>query len=179
MSRLNLFHFCTTIALACALVLPAAISLADTYRWIDKNGVEGFADSLQKVPPEYRDSAKRVEKGGKVTPGPLQVVPSPHPAPMSPTVNPEAEYQQWRDRLRGARAELEDLKTQREQAQKEYETSRAEFYVRSFGNPEADARYRARIAELDEQISQKEEEINTTIPDEARRAGIPPGILNQ
>jgi hypothetical protein len=56
---------------------------------------------------------------------------------------------------------------------------RGEGYGRLFSDSASDAKYRTRLAELDQQISQKEQELNTTIPDEARKAGIPPGVLNQ
>jgi uncharacterized protein YciW len=88
-------------------------------------------------------------------------------------------YAAWRDRMRQARADLEQLKMEREATQKDYDRLRAELYARAFGDPEADAKYRARLAELDEQISQKEYELTTTIPDEARQAGVPPGVLDQ
>jgi Spy/CpxP family protein refolding chaperone len=179
-------RFLTNFAIASNLVvllaLAAVPSLAETYRWTDKDGNVGYADSLQKVPSKYREAAKRVDKespAGSSTKS-FQVVPSP---PQSNVGTPSGSTGEsdaaWRDRMREARAELQQLKTQREAAQKDYDRQRAEYYVRAFGDPQADARYRARLAELDEQISQKEYELTTTIPDEARKAGIPPGVLRQ
>ena len=162
-------------------VLATAVCLADTYRWTDKNGNVGFADSLQQVPQQYRESAKRLDSssGGPST-KPLQVVPSlPQSNAGAPATDSEDTYATWRDRVRAARSDLEQLKTQREAAQKEYDTLRGEGYGRLFSDPAADAKYRARLAELDQQISQKEQELNTTLPDEARKAGVPPGVLNQ
>jgi hypothetical protein len=170
-----------TTAATVVAVFATAVCLADTYRWTDKNGNVGFADSLQKVPQQYRESAKRLDgKSGGPSTKPLQIVPSlPQPDAGVPPADAEDTYATWRDRVREARSELEALKTQREVAQKEYDTLRAELYVRSFTDPELDAKYRTRLAELDQQISQKEKELNTTLPDEARKAGIPPGVLNQ
>ena len=179
-------RFLTNFAIASNLVVLLAFgavpSLAETYRWTDKDGNVGYADSLQKVPSQYRETAKRVDKqspAGSST-KPFQIVPSP-PQSYSepPSVDTGESEAVWRDRMREARAELQQLKTQREAAQKDYDRLRAELYVRSFGDPKADAKYRARLAELDQQISQKEYELTTTIPDEARKAGIPPGVLNQ
>jgi hypothetical protein len=175
--------FLTKVATAASViaVFATAVCLADTYRWTDTNGNVGFADSLQQVPQQYRDSAKRLDsKSGGSSTKPLQIVPSlPQSDPGAPSIDSEDTYAMWRDRVRQARSDLDTLKTQREVAQKEYDTLRAELYVRSFTDPAADARYRARLAELDQQISQKEQELNTTIPDEARKAGIPPGVLTQ
>ena len=170
--------------LAClGLLLSNRPATADTFKWIDKNGNIGYADSLQKVPPEFRESAKRLDgtKPGAASPAkPFQIVPSiPQSGPDVPSVKAEEAYGLWQERVREARSELQQLKVQRESAQKEYETLRAEFYVRSFADPEADAKYRAKLADLDEQINKKEYELSVTIPDEARRAGIPPGVLSQ
>ena len=81
--------------------------------------------------------------------------------------------------MREARADLEELRSQRERAQKDYELLRGAGYGKIFADPEADIKHRTRLAELDEQISKKEYELTTTIPDDARKAGIPPGVLNQ
>ena len=166
---------------ACLALLPPDPASAETYQWTDKNGTVGFADSLEKVPPQYRDSAKRLEetKGSTKT---FQRVPTPpgldNTMPSAPTDQDDL-YATWRQRLSAARAELEELKKQRHVVQKEYDTLRAEFYVRSFADPEKDAKLRAKLAELDETIRKKETDITTSIPDEARRAGVPSSVLSQ
>ena len=178
-------RFCATIAIASSLLVLVAFaaipSLAETYRWTDKDGTVGYADSLQQIPPQYRESAKRVDKDSPTgSTKPFQVVPStPQSNVGTPSASTAENYAVWRDRMREARSDLEQLKTQREATQKQYDTLRGEGYGRLFSDPGPDAKYRARLSELDQQISQKEEELNTTLPDEARKAGIPPGVLNQ
>jgi len=178
-------RFFSNTAIASSLVVLVAFaavpSLAETFRWTDKDGNVGYADSLQKIPPQYRESAKRVDKNSPTgSTKPFQVVPSsPQSNGGTPSASTAENYAVWRDRMREARSELEQLKTQREATQKQYDTLRGEGYGRLFSDPGPDAKYRARLSELDQQISQKEEELNTTLPDEARKAGIPPGVLNQ
>lgn len=166
---------------ACLLLLQPYPTSAETYQWTDKDGTVGFADSLEKVPPQYRQSAKRLEETKESTKS-FQRVPAPpgrdNTMPSAPTDQGEP-YVVWRQRMTAARAELEELKRQRQTVQKEYDTLRAEFYVRSFADPEKDAQLRAKLAELDEQIRKKENDITTTIPDEARRSGVPTGALSQ
>jgi hypothetical protein len=153
-------------------------ALAETYRWTDKNGDIGYADSLQHVPPQYRDSARRVD--GKDHSKTFQAVPSDPPDLLSPLQgDPEEKYAVWRDRMNSTRANIEQLKAQRDTVQKEYDTLRGERFGKVFVDPEVDARHRARLAELDEQISEQELAISTTIPDEARKAGIPASVLSQ
>jgi hypothetical protein len=145
------------IALAACLVLllhnPAA---AESYQWTDKDGNVGFTDSLEKVPPQYRKSAQRMEERGPSRT--FQTVPStPDSGPATSIESPSSEdfYAAWRSRLDTARAELEELKAKRQKAKEEYD-----------------------ISELDQQVRDKEYEITTTIPDEARRAGVPPSVLS-
>ncbi len=165
------------------IVVSASTSaLAETYRWTDKNGNVGYADSLQKVPPQYRESARRVD--GKSQRSPLErlfklslLIPRGIASP--PPGDSEEIYAVWRDRMNRTREDLEQLKTQRDIAQKEYDTLRGERFGKLFADPEVDARHRAKLAELDEQISEKEHALSTTIPDEARKAGIPAGVLSQ
>ena len=166
---------------ACLLLLLHNPASAETYQWTDKDGNVGFTDSLEKVPPQYRKSAKRVDETKESTKT-FQRVPTPpgrnNTMPSAPTDQGDP-YAVWRQRMTAARAELEELKKQRQTVQKEYDTLRAEFYVRSFADPEKDAQLRAKLAELDEKIRKKEYEINTAIPDEARRAGVSPDALSQ
>src|SRR5207245_1151801 len=166
---------------ACLVLLLQEPASAETYQWTDKDGNVGFTDSLEKVPPQYRKSAKRLEETKESTKT-FQRVPTPpgrnNTMPSAPTDQGDP-YAVWRQRMTAARAELEELKKQRQTVQKEYDTLRAQFYVRSFADPEKDAKLRAKLAELDEKIKKKENDINTAIPDEPRRAGVPLGALSQ
>jgi hypothetical protein len=162
------------------VVVTVAICSAEMYRWVDKNGVVGFADSLQKIPPEYRDSAKRVDGTGPssgTSRKPFQVVPAIPPSGIDVPGGTDNSYTVWQERIREARQELEQLKTQRLAVQKEYDSFRGELFKRGRADPDADTKLQAQIADLDQQIAEKEMEIGTTIPDEARRAGIPPELL--
>jgi hypothetical protein len=180
----NALNFLTTVIIAISLIVTSASTsaLAETYRWTDVNGNVGFADSLQQVPPQYRESARRAD--GKSPAGPrsktFQTVPS-DPAGIAspPPGNSEEIYAVWRDRIDRTRGDLEQLKIQRDIAQKEYDTLRGERFGKLFTDPEVDARYRAKLIELDQQIGEKEHALSTTIPDEARKAGIPAGVLSQ
>jgi hypothetical protein len=156
-------------------VLCGHVSFAETYTWVETTGVVGFADSLQKVPEKYRQSAKPLNPHKSRT-KPFQVLPS---APDTIFEIPPSNLDSaWQERFREARAELERLKADREAVQKQFDTFRAELYVRSFADPDADIQYRAKLAEFDREIAQKEYEISTAIPEEARKAGISPGLFS-
>ena len=153
----------------------AAESGPDTYQWTDDKGNVGFTDSLEKVPPKYRKSAK------KFKPGSPQKVPTP-PATggLIPSESQESINEVWRDRMSRARTELQDLKDQRQAAQEEYDAllHRRNMQSRPL---EADVESKAtsKINDLDQRIRDKEHELTVTIPDEARQAGVPSSVLAQ
>ena len=101
-----------------------------------------------------------------------------HPPVFGDTL--EEIYAPWKERIRVARAELDALKGQREKAQAAYEDIVNQLRMR--GNPidpGKEAQAAAAIREIDQRISDKEDEINNTIPDEARQAGVPSSVLSQ
>src|SRR5881396_571320 len=115
----------SSIPLTGALALAACLGLllpdpaaAETYQWTDKDGNVGFTDSLEKVPPQYRKSAKRVEETKESTKT-FQRVPTPpgrsNTMPSAPTDQGDP-YAVWRDRVQRARAELEELRSKRQKA---------------------------------------------------------------
>jgi hypothetical protein len=175
--------------LPCAMALAACLVLllhdpasAETYQWTDKDGTVGFADSLEKVPPQYRKSAKRLEET-KASTKTFQRVPTPpgrnDTMPSAPTDQGDP-YAAWRQRMTTARIELEELKAKRQQAQEEYDNllHRRNMQSRPL-DPDTEAKAASKISELDQRIRKKEYEINTAIPDEARRAGVSPDVLSQ
>lgn len=158
---------------------------ADTYQWVDENGTVWFADSLDKVPPEYRAWAyhnrKKVQEGPSIsTPGDPKSEAVPPPEPSLGSTDP---YAPWQNRIRVARAELDKLKAKRQKAQEEYDDllrSRLFWSLRLYRiDPIEDAKILSTLNELDQKIRDKEYEINTTIPDEARQAGVPSSALAQ
>src|SRR2546427_12890556 len=112
----------SAMALAACLVLllqePAA---AETYRWTDKDGNVGFTDSLEKVPPQYRKSAKRLEETKESTKS-FQRAPTPpsrnNMMPSAPTDQCDP-YAGWRNRVQRVRAELDELTAKREKPTEE------------------------------------------------------------
>jgi len=182
MKRSPVLSSVLAMALASLLLLLAdGPALGDLYEWVDPNGTVGYADSLEKVPPEYRAWAyhnrKKVQERPPIT-TPVEPQSETVPAP-EPSASPQDSFVGWKERITKARAELEDLKRQRQEAQKEYAAFRAELFRRYMADPDVDAKLRAKLADLDDKISKKEYEIDTTIPDAARHAGVPSSVLSQ
>ncbi len=170
------------IALVFLAVFPADAGAADMYQWVDENGTVWLADSLDKVPPEYRawvySQRKKVQEGPSVT-TPVQPKSEAAPAPES-SASSKDPYADWRERLEKARAELDDLKAKRQKAQAQYNDIVSQLRMRgSRIDPEKEAKTAADVKALEQRISDKEYEITTTIPDQARRAGVPSSVIPQ
>ena len=167
-------------ALVCAsflvLFLDSPVS-AETYRWTDKNGSVGFADSLEKVPPEYRKSAKRLDE--KKTGKNFQTVPgapeSGYTAPSEYSPLQDPDY--WRERLLAAHEQFEQLKTQRQQAQQAYDNLLIQQFRGNRLDPDSETKASSRIRDLEQQIRDKEREISA-ITEEARQAGVPSSAIS-
>ena len=178
--RHNLAGAFSLIFLAVFMIEQAAG--AEIYQWVDENGAVWFADSLDKVPPEYRAWAyhkrKNIQEGPSIS-TPIdpksETVPAPEPSkhPQDPPVN-------WQERLTKARAELDGLKTKRQNAQAEQDDMLVQWRVRgSRFDPEKSAQAAAAISELDQRIRDKEQEIDTILPNVAPQSGASSGVLSQ
>lgn len=106
-----------------------------------------------------------------------------HPPVFGDSLSLEETYAPWKERVRTARAELEKLKAQREQAQTVYDAVQRPTWIPTLRlfpiDPEKQGDSSAKMKELDQLIRDKEYEINTTIPDQARQAGVPSNVLSQ
>ena len=92
----------------------------------------------------------------------------------------EEAYAPWLNRIRTVRAELDKLKAQREKAQAVYDDILSQWRVRgSRVDPEKEAKAAAALSEIDQKVRDKEYELTTTIPDQARQAGVPSSVLSQ
>src|SRR5437879_12643539 len=113
----------SSIPLTGALALAACLGLllpdpaaAETYQWTDKDGTVGFTDSLEKVPPQYRQSAKRLEETKESTKS-FQRVPA---SPSRSTTMTSAPTDQGapsavlRQRMTAAHDKLEQARSQRQ-----------------------------------------------------------------
>jgi len=150
---------------------------AETYQWTDKNGAVGFADSLDKVPPEYRKSAKRFQENRSGQS--FQTVPgAPESGDIPSESSPAQDPDYWREQILAAQEQLEQLKVQRQQAQQAYDNllGQRNQHSRPIDSQDVE-KASSQISNVDRQIREKEREISA-ITDEARRAGVPSSVLS-
>jgi hypothetical protein len=172
--------------LSASFLLASGLAFADTYQWVDKNGNFGFADSIEKVPPQYRSAAKKIAKtpASKDLPDlPARAIPPPV-TPSSPSPEPEGTSEalafEYQVRYQRAQTELAQLKASLARAQANYEELLRERNLRGRPlDPAEEDKAATALLDLYQRIQAKKYELETTIPDEARRAGIPLSELSR
>lgn len=151
------------------------------YQWIDAKGVAHITDGLGKVPKKYRSKAQRLESGAGEEPG-LQQRKTPEPV-YSEQEEREADLKEiWQMRVKAARKALADV----EQHYRDIEHKKT-ILMQSIGgaglsmgrqlDPGEIERLENELKQVQLEIDAAKQELEVTIPDEARKAGIPPGWL--
>lgn len=154
------------------------------YEWTDSKGGVHITDDLGEIPERYRSKSRKIKipKGEEV--GPEQQVQGATGSPSGVATDEQeaASKAAWQQRVRDWKERLAD-------AQKRYqalEQKRSEGWAR-WGGPASghlEERVEAeRIAkemeEVQRDIDEAKDMIENVIPEEARKAGIPPGWLRE
>lgn len=193
-------RFFVNVLIACCMVglpLPAGVPAQQNeeqeqeqkksvlYQWADEQGNVHITDNPGKIPEKYRAKAEKIE----VLEGAEETVPTQQEAPGAGAA-PQKRMEQtdefkksvWQARMQEARARREDA----EKRYQELEKERSELYGR-WGSPAyAPAEVKLRAQQLDEsmkevrkEIDEARHELDEAIPEEARKAGVPPGWLRE
>ena len=154
------------------------------YQWTDKKGVVHIADGLDKVPKMYRDKATKLRQPSEEDIDQGQNVPqgSGYPSGAASEAADAASKDAWQQRMRDERERLAD-------SEKRYQelVQRRDELLQSWGGPasgkfaeriEAD-RIEREMNDVQNEIDNARKEIDVEIPEQARKAGIPPGWLRE
>jgi Domain of unknown function (DUF4124) len=155
------------------------------FTWTDKDGVVHMTDSLDKVPNEYRSRAQRTGSGASGD----KVVPE----AQSPTAPASSDQDggnnavlkaQWQSRVLDAKRRLQNAENDYQQLEKRKSDLQAQWGSSGAALPPQDVLNQIKQLDIDMsrakvEIDNARDQINNVIPDEARRAGIPPGWLRE
>ena len=155
------------------------------YQWTDEKGGVHIADSLDKVPKGYRDKAVKLNQPNKEDADQGQQVQqqkSGSPSGTNAEAADAAVKAVWQQRMRDARQRLADSKKRYEEL-----VQRRDEQLRSWGGPasgQLEGRVEAEEIEQEMKEVQKEidgarNDIDVVIPEQARKAGVPPGWLRE
>lgn len=152
------------------------------YEWTDDQGGMHIADGLGKVPEKYRSRVRQREsQQGKeiIIPEPAQRNFQSGPSTDSPE---EEAKEYWQQRVHDWKKRLSDA----EQRYRDLDRERMDLF-RAWGSAAvAPAENKIKAEQIEQEMKDLEAEINTArkmieteIPEEARKAGIPPGWLRE
>jgi hypothetical protein len=154
------------------------------YQWTDDRGVVHVTDDLGTVPKKYRNKALRIEEstgGSEEAAQSQQQLTRPSRTESDDDLDQERKAE-WQQRLKQARKRVAD-------AQRRYQDldlKRNELLTRWAGGAsgnigvklEAD-RIEQEMKTVQQEIEDARNELENVIPDEARKAGVPPGWLRE
>jgi hypothetical protein len=153
------------------------------YEWTDDKGTVHISDNLGDVPEKYRRQVrKRLQQPVKEETGRQEQV-APQLAPQTEEeTDQEARKEEWQQRIRDWKERLADAEKRYKALEYERSTITMTGGMTTYAPPAS----RARADELKEEMRQVQKEIdearnmiNVVIPDEALKAGVPPGWLRE
>jgi hypothetical protein len=153
------------------------------YEWTDDKGVPHITDGLGKVPERYRSKARKVESPTKQEAEPERQLRERSGSLDAGTGEADAaERAEWQRRVREWKQRLANAEQQYGEL-----TRNKDDLFRKWGSPAlAPPETRLKAEEIDQQMKDVREEmdnaramIETVIPEEARKAGVPPGWLRE
>lgn len=154
------------------------------YQWIDGKGVVHITDSLEKVPKQYRDKATKLEQPQEEPgqPGLPNKGLSPYRG-FSDVEGIDADRKaEWQQRMKEARARLADVeKRYRELDQKRLDAV-GQWGGIAAGHREGvmeSERIEQEMEQLKPELDAARNQVEVVIPEEARKAGVPPGWLRE
>jgi uncharacterized protein YukE len=156
------------------------------YKWTDDKGIAHITDGLGKVPKKYRDRAVQLESQSTDETTGEQQLQKGAAAPSTYTDQTgidEDRKAEWQERMKDARKRQADA----EQRYRELDQKRTEALGKWGGSAasghlegqEEAARIDQEMKQVQQEIDDAKNQIKNVIPDEARKAGVPPGWLRE
>jgi hypothetical protein len=181
-------------ALLCFLASGPAVQAADDlrylYQWKDDQGVVNVTDSLDKVPPKYRSKATQLLQPGSAKEEqrreePREDGPSQQDLEGGTAVDQDdIKKAEWQQRMQAAKRRLADADDRYSQIELRKKELASTWGASGASMPTQESinemnRLEGELARAKIDADKARNEVEVTIPDEARRAGIPPGWLRE
>lgn len=153
------------------------------YQWTDSAGGVHITDDLGDVPERYRSKARKIEARKPAESGGEQQVQENPESPDSEAAGVEedakAEWQQrlrdWKNRLANAEKRYQDLDQERTELLGRWGSA---AYAPIEDRLKAQ-QIEQKMKDLQREIDNARDMVEVTIPEEARKAGVPPGWLRE
>jgi hypothetical protein len=161
------------------LVLGAAQAQAGFYQWTDRDGREFYTNDQEKIPPEYRKSARPVDvPEERVSVGQKPAAGRSKSAAVSEHKDRNGRGEEyWRKRAQKLRKQLREQQEDHDALRKQIAAAEAQS---SAGMAKrSTASLKKKQADLEKKIARTKRELEVDLPEEARRADAYPGWLRE
>jgi len=155
------------------------------YTWTDDSGGVHITDGLGNVPEQYRPKARKTEDSRKGEAGQGQQTQN----VTGGTARPESEEETEESLKAELQDRIQEWKTRLDQAEKRYrelDQQRTELLMSSGGpaygpieNKVKAEQIAQEMKEVEKQIDEARNMLDVVIPEDARKAGVPPGWLRE
>jgi hypothetical protein len=157
------------------------------YQWTDEQGNANITDRLESVPEKYRSRMRVVPQpvpSGEGDQGQQVQQPSSAPVPPETDAAEAVRKEEWQSRIHDAKRRLANAEQQYRQLEQRKAEITSQWGASGAALPPQEVLDKLKQIENDMQRTGREiddikNEIHTVIPDEARRAGVPPGWLRE
>jgi hypothetical protein len=162
----------------------AELKTIHLYQWIDDNGALHITDGLEKVPKQYRDRATTLEQPqeDKGEPGRPEQRASQHGGYADTEGTSDDRKAEWQQRMKDAKSRLADLEQQYQELDRKRVDALGTWGGAAAGHREGQVeaeRIEQEMMRMKAEISAAREQVEVVIPEEARKAGVPPGWLRE
>ena len=166
---------CTVLLLG--LALPAS---AEFYKWVDRDGKEFYTNEREKIPAEYRDSARPVEvHEERVSVGGKPSVEAPRTAPASQHKDKNGRGEEyWKKRAENLRRQIREQEADLDQlSRQERDAESGTKSTSAKSRKKASAAREKKRSKIEKKLAVLRHELDVELPEEARKADAYPGWL--
>jgi hypothetical protein len=155
----------------------------DFYQWQDDQGVVHLTDDLQNVPERYRDRVREITLPDEKS-GPSEAPPAPPTTEGQQGFQPPEETDSeghnrewWRNRIEGWRETKAEAEQQLADARERLNT--IPLTLAEVTRAQKRREIQLEIETYEKQIQEADRMLKEVLPEEARKAGAPPGWLRE
>jgi hypothetical protein len=173
-------RFAVLMAVLLSLIVSQE-ARAEFYKWVDRDGREFITNEKEKIPMEYRGSAKPVEvRDDRVSVGKEPVADKNKPAAVPEHKDKYGRGEQyWRKRAENLRRQIREQENERELLVKQQKDDESNPKKSFSSKKKAKSSRDKKKAKIDKKIAKLKRELDVDLPEEARKADAYPGWLRE
>ena len=154
---------------------------AEFYKWVDRDGREFITNEKEKIPAEYRSSAKPVEvRDDRVSVGKSPAADKGKPVKIEEHKDKYGRGEQyWRKRAENLRRQLREQEDERDLLVNQEKGEGSKTAKNSSAKKKAKSSRDKKKAKIDKKIAKLTRELEVDLPEEARKADAYPGWLRE